>query len=445
MRHLPFVSLIFCLLTAISINCCFGAPLVHHTIAASGMLAQIDSLVINPLVSLIVICAGMSLIMYQAADKKPYGVIGIAGLTLTGIVYYAWILSGASSWTGILISAAGVIMMYVESRIIPGHGLFAVIGAASIFAGTYLVFGGSQNGVFYPILTAIIVSGSSVIAFIVHLPNNAAWKELQKQIEYDRSMQANSIKIDTRRLKTSVRQKSSVQIQEQNGKIESALGKSCKTTSTPSIQSTETIESLRMKLAEIETYAIPIIAKQRRIEYKIKKSTEKLAKMSTEAQKAVKNDDDNLAAEVLLGIETCRISIADLEEQLDTVKLHADAALLHIEQFQKALSELSAKTLNIESKECIRLMQAQFKQMTSEDMKVIDEMDERADAACSEADILESMSDEGSNHQHMKMQLADRKTRADKALIDLKIQIHGSDTSSDTPNQDSQQQKLGHD
>ncbi|MHB1458530.1 MAG: PspA/IM30 family protein [Armatimonadota bacterium] len=408
-------------------------------------------ILINPFVTFIVILAGMSLIIYQAADKKPYGIIGSMGLMLTGITYAAWMMAGTSGWTGIMISAAGVMLMYMESRITPGHGIFAVIGTALIFAGTYNIFGGSQNGVLFPMLMAILISGSSALAFIIHLPNNAAWKEMRKQIKFEESVQSCTIQINTSKFKAVLRQKSfenkqkSCQVKEQTGVIEKTPVKDTRIPTSNALSVGETIESLRMKLAEIETYAIPVIANWRRLEHKLNKTNETLAKLESEAQKAVEKSDDNLASEILLGIETCKIRAADLKEQLSTAKLHSDAALQHIEEFRNSLAESSVKALNAESKDCILIMQAQFKQMTSEDMRVIDELEERADGVCSEADVLEAMSAEDGNHQRMKKQFADRKTRADKALNDLKTQIHGSGSKDTTSEQDSQQQTLGHD
>lgn len=451
MRNLTFVSLISCFLTAISFDRCFSATLMQPPIAVSETLRQMNMFLINPIAAFFIMCAGMGLVIYQASDKKPNGVIGAVGLMLTGITYASWVIAGASGWTGILISAAGITLMYVESRVIPGHGIFAVIGTASIFAGTYLVFSNAQNGIFFPVLMAIAVSGSSAIAFIIHLPNNTAWKEIQKQIQLDESLQANTIQIDTSKVKAALRQKSAVrkqqssQVEEQTGTIERIPVKDTKAPVTNIPPASETIESLRIRLAEIETYAIPIVAKQRRLEHQLNKANETLAKLGIEAQKAVENNDDNLASEILLGIETCRIRVTDLEEQLAAAKLHADAALQHIDEFRDALAESSAKALNIESRECLLLMQAQFRQMTSEDMKVIDEFEERADGACAEADVLEAMSAEDGNHQRMKKQFAERKTRADKALNDLKTQIRGSGASDPVSEQNSQQQTLGHD
>lgn len=451
MRHLPFITFISCLLTAISIDHCFGTTLMHPPFALTGALRQIDMILINPFVSLIVICAGMALVIYQAADRKPHGIIGTTGLMLTGITYTAWMMAGVFGWTGIMISAAGVMLMYVESRITPGHGIFAVAGTASIFAGTYMIFGGSQDGMLFPMLMAILISGSSAIAFIIHLPNNAAWKEMQKQIKFEESVQSSTIQIDTGKLKTALRQKASAKLRrsahvhEQTGVIERTPIKDVVKPVKNCPPTGETIESLRMKLAEIETYAIPVIAGCHVLEHKLNKANETLSGLGAEAQKAVQNGDDSLASELLLGMETCRIRVADLKERLTTAKLHADAALKHIEEFRNTLSTASAKALNAESKECILIMQAQFNRMTSEDMSVIDSLDERADTACAEADVLEAMASEGSDRERIKKQFAERKIRADKALNDLRTQIQGSDASQTAPEQDSRQQTLGHD
>ncbi len=97
-----------------------------------GFLAQ-------PIVSFVLLAVGILGIWVEF--KTPgFGAAGAIGIAALGLLFFGNYLAGLAEVPEILLFFAGVALVAVELLVMPGTGIFAVLGALCIFAGLVLSF-----------------------------------------------------------------------------------------------------------------------------------------------------------------------------------------------------------------------------------------------------------------------------------------------------------------
>ncbi|MHC4608533.1 MAG: NfeD family protein, partial [Planctomycetota bacterium] len=93
----------------------------------------------SPIVSLLLMIVGILGVWIEL--KTPgFGVPGIAGLLAFAVLLFGHHLAGLAEVSEILLFAAGVVLVAVEIFVLPGTGIFAILGVFCIFSGLILSF-----------------------------------------------------------------------------------------------------------------------------------------------------------------------------------------------------------------------------------------------------------------------------------------------------------------
>ena len=80
--------------------------------------------------------------LYTEIKAPGFGLPGIAGITLLGLVFFNQYLVGLADYTELLIMLIGVLLLGVEVFVLPGFGIAGVAGLVVIAAGLVLSFQG---------------------------------------------------------------------------------------------------------------------------------------------------------------------------------------------------------------------------------------------------------------------------------------------------------------
>jgi membrane-bound serine protease (ClpP class) len=93
----------------------------------------------SPIVSMLLLAAGLLGIWVEI--KTPgFGFPGIAGILAVALLLFGHHLAGLAEVPEILLFAAGVALLAVEIFLLPGTGVFAILGVASVLLGLVLSF-----------------------------------------------------------------------------------------------------------------------------------------------------------------------------------------------------------------------------------------------------------------------------------------------------------------
>jgi membrane-bound serine protease (ClpP class) len=111
--------------------------------------------------------------------KTPgFGVAGAAGVLSLALFFGSHMIIGLAGAEGVILFGAGVLLLLVEVFLVPGIGIFAILGGVAMLAGVYLSLLGSipiaadfarASSVLAAALLLIIVSSWALIR---HLPQN---------------------------------------------------------------------------------------------------------------------------------------------------------------------------------------------------------------------------------------------------------------------------------
>ena len=112
--------------------------------------------------------------------KTPsLGLAGAAGLLSLSLFFGSHLILGLAGWEDLLVFGAGVLLLAVEVMVVPGFGLFGLLGLVGMGAGIYMSLLGSlptaadfsrAGGVLSTTLLLILVTAWAVIR---HLPKSA--------------------------------------------------------------------------------------------------------------------------------------------------------------------------------------------------------------------------------------------------------------------------------
>ena len=131
----------------------------------------------HPLVSPFLLSIGFLGLLVEI--KTPaFGLAGAAGVTALGLFFGGHYLVGLAGLEEILFLGAGIVLLLVEAFVVPGFGVFGLLGIGGVLAGIYLSMVGSLSTAVDYSQAAMILSASvlmvlvSAWAIIRTLPSN---------------------------------------------------------------------------------------------------------------------------------------------------------------------------------------------------------------------------------------------------------------------------------
>lgn len=201
----------------------------------------------------------------------------------------------------------------------------------------------------------------------------------------------------------------------------------------PAVIGPYVIETMRKKLNDLKTSAVPVIANQYRIERMLEAEQKKLTQLDADARQAVLQNEDDLASNILLQKESCQTRVDDLTAQLEAARTHAAEAKQQIELFQDELQEAADRARNAQMRYQLATMRQQVQKFSmkpslDDDMKALERLEERADQAYAESEAMADISALSDDAKLRQVRQAARKSRAQEALSDLKAEMGLTDT-----------------
>ncbi len=135
----------------------------------------------NPWITILLLVAGSLLLFHDLLTPLTWGVTGSLGVLALGAVFAAHLTTHTDGWIGVVLLLAGLTLLLIETHLLPGHGLAAVIGLVLLFAGMFWALGGNKNAAFALTVSAVLTM-VSLVAFFTYLPKSPVWKKLGQEM-----------------------------------------------------------------------------------------------------------------------------------------------------------------------------------------------------------------------------------------------------------------------
>ena len=152
-----------------------GAPVQSQEVNWAERIVRFLS---NPIVSPFLLSLGFLGLIAEV--KSPgIGVAGFAGLLSLALFFGSHLILGLAGMEDLLLFGAGVIFIAVEVFVIPGFGLFGVLGGVGVLGGIYMsLIGGVPTGPDFAQAGAVITTTLFIIlitswALLRHLPRSS--------------------------------------------------------------------------------------------------------------------------------------------------------------------------------------------------------------------------------------------------------------------------------
>jgi membrane-bound serine protease (ClpP class) len=152
-----------------------GAPVVDVRVNWAERVVRFLS---NPIVAPFLLSLGFLGLI--AEIKTPtFGMAGVAGLLALALFFGSHLIIGLAGLEDVILFAVGLVLLGVEVFIIPGFGIFGILGGAGVVAGLYMaMLGGLPTA---PDFTraGMVLSSTILIIFVLAwtfirmLPNNS--------------------------------------------------------------------------------------------------------------------------------------------------------------------------------------------------------------------------------------------------------------------------------
>ena len=91
----------------------------------------------NPIVAPFLLTLGFLGLIVEI-KTAGFGLAGIAGLLSLSLFFGSHLVVGLAGWEDLIVFGVGLILVGVEAFVIPGFGLFGILGALGIFGGLYM-------------------------------------------------------------------------------------------------------------------------------------------------------------------------------------------------------------------------------------------------------------------------------------------------------------------
>ncbi len=137
----------------------------------------------NPLVAPLLLSLGFLGLIIEI--KTPsFGLAGIAGGTALALFFGGHYLVGLAGWEEMILLSVGLVLLAIEIFVVPGFGVFGILGIGGILASIYLSMIGSMSTVADYSQAAMVLSASMLIVLV------SAWvimRNLPKNMRLSRS------------------------------------------------------------------------------------------------------------------------------------------------------------------------------------------------------------------------------------------------------------------
>ncbi len=162
-----------------------SAPAFAQGIArADGTLwQQIESVMLVPWVTFVVLALGMTLLIIDLLTINTWGLTGTGGVACLALVFAVYITAGVASWLGVTMFLIGLGLILMEAHVFPGHGISGVGGVIGVFLGLFWALGGAAVNAVFAGLTSALFTLMVVAAFLVYLPKTATWRRLGQRLD----------------------------------------------------------------------------------------------------------------------------------------------------------------------------------------------------------------------------------------------------------------------
>ena len=104
------------------------------------------------------------------------GIGALLGIIAAGALFSAEYMAGSFSFFEIIIFLAGVVFITIE-LILPGVGLFAVIGVMAVFYSFIMTLGGNILA-FYALLISLVLAIAAFSLIVKRLPSSRLWNNI---------------------------------------------------------------------------------------------------------------------------------------------------------------------------------------------------------------------------------------------------------------------------
>lgn len=124
---------------------------------------------------------GLAFLVTEFLTRPVWSWVGTVGVLFLGTVFVAHLWSG-SHWWGMAVFALGAALVIVETHILPGRGIFALLGFLCIFAGMREAITIQSHPLFALVVSSILTLMSMVV-FFLYLPKSHLWREMQHRMQ----------------------------------------------------------------------------------------------------------------------------------------------------------------------------------------------------------------------------------------------------------------------
>lgn len=130
----------------------------------------------NPYVSTILLTVGLAGLVLEIFTVG-FGIAGTIGLASLSLYFAGHIIAGLTGFEAILLFILGVILLAVETLVLPGFGVAGIGGVAALIASIIIASPTVNHGV-SSLVIAIIGTGVLLAISVKFLPTRKVWKRL---------------------------------------------------------------------------------------------------------------------------------------------------------------------------------------------------------------------------------------------------------------------------
>ncbi|WP_395142683.1 NfeD family protein [Armatimonas sp.] len=142
--------------------------------------SQAETFIAQPWVTILLLVAACLLLFHDMLTPLTWGLTGNLSVVCFALVLVAHAVSGV----GVAVLIGGVALLLIETHLLPGRGIAALVGFGLVFGGIYLSLSDgpkhASNG--FSLAAAATVTVFSIVTFLAYLPKSPVWKQLGREI-----------------------------------------------------------------------------------------------------------------------------------------------------------------------------------------------------------------------------------------------------------------------
>lgn len=142
---------------------------------------------VSPWATVALLSVGCLLLFLDLLTLHTWGVSGTLGVIAVGSVFAAHVAVGTGGWIGIVVFLLGLLLLLIETHVVPGHGMAGFAGMTLLFLGMFWTLDGTQNAVF-ALSVSTILTVLGIVGFFAYLPRSPVWKKLGQEMQQRASL-----------------------------------------------------------------------------------------------------------------------------------------------------------------------------------------------------------------------------------------------------------------